>query len=102
MARPICLRLFAHLMRAAASRTFCTAGRSRPIRIAMMALTTSSSISVKPALRFRCMASHSLENCRVAPLSSADHRELPAAEGADAAEPEEAEQQDRGRLGHGG
>src|SRR5262249_53688987 len=34
-------------MRAAASRTFCTAGRSRPIRIAMMAMTTSNSISVK-------------------------------------------------------
>src|SRR6266851_5681783 len=38
-------------MRAAASRTFCTAGKSRPMRIAMMAITTSSSISVKPRLR---------------------------------------------------
>src|SRR5687768_4066913 len=38
-------------MRAAASRTFCTAGRSRPIRMAMMAITTRSSISVKPGLR---------------------------------------------------
>src|SRR5262249_53282099 len=38
-------------MRAAASRTFCTAGKSRPIRMAMMAITTSSSISVKPRLR---------------------------------------------------
>jgi hypothetical protein len=35
-------------MRLAASRTFCTAGKSKPIRIAMMAITTSSSISVKP------------------------------------------------------
>src|SRR5262245_65585887 len=35
-------------MRAAASRTFCTAGNSSPIRMAMMAMTTSSSISVKP------------------------------------------------------
>jgi hypothetical protein len=35
-------------MRAAASRTFCTAGKSNPIRMAMMAMTTSSSISVKP------------------------------------------------------
>src|SRR5262245_34123572 len=34
-------------MRAAASRTFWTAGRSRPIRMAMMAMTTSSSIRVK-------------------------------------------------------
>src|SRR5262245_26372111 len=35
-------------MRAAASRTFWTAGRSRPIRTAMIAITTSSSIRVKP------------------------------------------------------
>src|SRR5438552_1145739 len=38
-------------MRAAASRTFCTAGRSRPIKMAMIAITTSNSISVKPAFR---------------------------------------------------
>src|SRR5262249_37444215 len=36
-------------MLAAASRTFWTAGSSRPMRMAMMAITTSSSISVKPA-----------------------------------------------------
>ena len=35
-------------MRAAASRTFCTAGKSNPIRIAMIAITTSNSMSVKP------------------------------------------------------
>src|SRR5262245_26510835 len=35
-------------MRLAASRTLCTAGRSRPISTAMMAITTSSSTSVKP------------------------------------------------------
>src|SRR5262245_10016237 len=46
-ARPSCLRLFWHFDRAAASRTFCTAGRSRPINTAMMAITTNSSISVK-------------------------------------------------------
>ena len=51
IARPICFRLFVHLIRAAASRTFCTAGSNRPIRIAMMAMTTSSSISVKPERR---------------------------------------------------
>src|SRR3954464_1965039 len=39
--------LFAHLIRAAASRTFCTAGSNRPIRIAMIAITTSNSINVK-------------------------------------------------------
>src|SRR3954468_4996923 len=45
---PICLRLLLHLARAAASRTFWTAGRSRPIRIAMMAMTTNNSIRVNP------------------------------------------------------
>src|SRR4051794_35415595 len=48
---PICLRLFWHLERAAASRTFWTAGSSRPISTAMMAITTSSSISVNALLR---------------------------------------------------
>src|SRR4051794_21892055 len=46
MPRPICLRLFEHWMRAAASRTFCTAGTKSAIRMAMIAITTSSSISV--------------------------------------------------------
>jgi hypothetical protein len=40
--------LFVHRSRDAASRTFCTAGSSRPIKTAMMAITTNSSISVKP------------------------------------------------------
>src|SRR5581483_2956663 len=35
-------------VRAAASRTFCTAGTKRAMRMAMIAMTTSSSISVKP------------------------------------------------------
>src|SRR5262245_57789762 len=48
VASPICLRLLAHCTRAEASRTFCTAGKSKPIRMAMMAITTSSSINVKP------------------------------------------------------
>src|SRR5947207_3604500 len=50
-ARASCLRLLLHLRRAAASRTFWTAGNSRPMRMAMMAITTSSSISVKPRQR---------------------------------------------------
>src|SRR5262245_64864232 len=50
IARPICLRLFAHEIRLAASRAFWTAGRSIPIKIEMIAITTSNSISVK-ALR---------------------------------------------------
>jgi hypothetical protein len=35
---------------AAASRTFCTAGNNNPIRIAMIAITTKSSIRVKAFL----------------------------------------------------
>src|SRR5262245_4302856 len=35
-------------MRAAASRTFWTAGRSRPMRMAIIAITTNNSMSVKP------------------------------------------------------
>src|SRR5262245_36428657 len=49
-----CLRLLAHCVRFAASRTFCTAGTSRAMRMAMMAITTSSSIKVK-AQRLRRM-----------------------------------------------
>src|SRR5262245_44735457 len=52
-AMPICLRLLEHFMRAAASRTFWTAGSSRPIRMAMMAMTTSSSISVNASRAMR-------------------------------------------------
>src|SRR5947209_3335693 len=48
---PTCLRLFWHLIRDAASRTFWTAGRSKPIKMAIMAITTSNSISVKPSRR---------------------------------------------------
>src|SRR6516225_11013269 len=43
---PICFKLFRHCVRAAAARTFCTAGTSRAIKIAIIAMTTSSSISV--------------------------------------------------------
>src|SRR5437879_2155698 len=51
MARAICLRLFVHPMRRAASRADCTAGRRRPTRTAMMVITTSNSIRVNPRLR---------------------------------------------------
>src|SRR5690348_15808958 len=54
MARPSCLRLFEHDTRLAASRTFCTAGSNMPIKMAMIAITTSNSIRVK-AERGRCM-----------------------------------------------
>src|SRR5262245_29425950 len=52
-ASDICLRLFADCVRAAASRTFWTAGTSSPIRIAMMAITTSSSMRVKARPDFK-------------------------------------------------
>src|SRR5262245_31692436 len=51
MARPICFRLFTHWVRLAASRTFWTAGSSSAIRMAIMAITTSSSMSVKAGRR---------------------------------------------------
>ena len=44
--RICCFKLLPHCIRAAASRTFWTAGSSRPIRMAMIAITTRSSISV--------------------------------------------------------
>jgi hypothetical protein len=40
--------LFWQLALAAASRTFWTAGSKSPIRMAMIAITTNSSISVNP------------------------------------------------------
>src|SRR5438132_13782430 len=50
---PSCLRLLVHVTRLAASRTFCTAGSNRPISTAMMAITTSSSMSVNARRRGR-------------------------------------------------
>jgi hypothetical protein len=38
--------LFVHWLRAAASRTFCTAGTKSAIKMAMIAITTKSSMSV--------------------------------------------------------
>jgi hypothetical protein len=52
-AMPICLRLFWHFTRPAASRTFWTAGNSSPMRSAMIAITTNNSISVNPCPRWR-------------------------------------------------
>ncbi len=46
------LELAAALARRAASRACCTAGSSKAISTAMMAMTTKSSMSVKPSLRF--------------------------------------------------
>src|SRR5277367_4008374 len=52
MAIPHWRRLLLVCVRAAASRTFCTAGTNSAIRIAMIAITTSSSMRVKPS-RFK-------------------------------------------------
>ncbi len=49
VASAICFRLFVHWMRRAASRADCTAGKSRAIKTAMIAITTNSSIRVKPS-----------------------------------------------------
>src|SRR5439155_20459338 len=70
MANPICFRLLEQDMRLAASRTFWTAGNSRPTRTAMIAITTNSSINVNPVmclgfvpcLRIRCMMTPLREN----------------------------------------
>src|SRR5208337_2318794 len=51
-ASPICLRLLTHWMRLAASRADWTAGSNRAISTAMIAVTTRSSIRVKPRHRF--------------------------------------------------
>ena len=51
---PTCFWLEMQLMARAAVLALCKAGRSRPARIAMMAITTRSSIRVNPlAIRFR-------------------------------------------------
>src|SRR5512135_495861 len=50
-ARPSWRMLFWHWVRRPASRAALTAGRSRPTRMPMMLITTSSSISVKPRRR---------------------------------------------------
>src|SRR5437763_1855470 len=50
VANPIFLRLFRHLVRLAASRTFWSADMVRLTRMPMMAMTISNSISVKPCL----------------------------------------------------
>src|SRR5215475_243835 len=51
MAKPICLTLLAHFVRSATARIRWTAGRIRPMRVAMIAMTTSSSTRVKPLRR---------------------------------------------------
>jgi hypothetical protein len=50
MPRPICLKLLLQLIRRAASRAACTAGKSNPTKTPMMAMTTRSSTNVKPRL----------------------------------------------------
>jgi len=54
---PICFRLLVHWVRRAASLADWTAGSKSAINTAMIAMTTSSSISVKA--RYRCMRTSS-------------------------------------------
>src|SRR6266480_6648223 len=51
MPRAICRRLLRHLMRFPFSLAAARAGNSNPARMAMMAMTTSNSIKVKPRRR---------------------------------------------------
>ena len=48
VASPTCRMWLAHCVRRADSRALCTAGSSRPMSVAMIAITTKSSTSVKP------------------------------------------------------
>src|SRR5579885_2192932 len=61
----ICLRLLNDCVRAAASRTFCTAGRSRPMRMAMTARMTSSWNSVIPRRGDRVRMGGLLKGCNL-------------------------------------
>src|ERR1700719_4223577 len=49
---PICLRLFLHCVRRAASRAACTAGSNNATRMAIIVITTNSSIKVKARRRW--------------------------------------------------
>src|SRR5262245_54024946 len=75
-ARPICLRLFWQFIRLADSRTFWIAGRSRPIRMPIMAMTTSSSIRVNA---FRDAQRNGMAKLLMAqlPKSEQEREELP-------------------------
>src|SRR5262249_8510411 len=69
-----------HWVRLAASRTFCTAGKSSAMRTVMMAITTSSSIRVNarrlpPGVSFMVPRSSKRSRYRATPGSS---QELPA------------------------
>jgi hypothetical protein len=54
------LKLLEHVFRRPASRALCTAGKSRPIKVLMMAMTTSSSTRVKPRLVVRAFIQETL------------------------------------------
>src|SRR5208282_4953654 len=56
MARPICLRLFAHAERRPASRAAWTAGSNMAAKIAIITITTINSTNVKPEERRERMA----------------------------------------------
>ena len=66
MAMPSCFRLFEHWRRRAASRADWTAGRTRAITRAIIAMVTSTSISVKPRRRVAGISNRELDWIRVA------------------------------------
>src|SRR5688572_33331800 len=73
--RAICFRLLLQLIRFAASRIFWTAGSKRPIKIAIMTITTNSSISVNP--RRRGIARSSKKGRMEANKTARPHGRLP-------------------------
>src|SRR5262249_6939696 len=64
-------------MRWAASRTFWTAGSKRPMRMAMMAITTSSSTSVNAGRDGEAERSKSMLTLSNGSVSSVDHTTNP-------------------------
>src|SRR5437773_2435813 len=57
MARPHCLSLLRQLIRLAESFAFASAGSNKPARMAIIAMTTRSSMSVKPPFEPRHVTS---------------------------------------------
>src|SRR5687767_8889092 len=78
IAKASCFRLFVHCVRRADSRAACTAGKSRAIKMPMMAITTKSSTSVNARRGFETQAmihnsNQSLEAAAIHGPATEDH-----------------------------
>src|SRR6266581_4861735 len=60
---PICRKLFRHEVRSAFALAFAKAGSNMAARIAMIAMTTSSSMSVKPCRQRGARAAEVFDKC---------------------------------------